>query len=138
GFGTLAEYVFAVNLHIDQLVVHSRAGPHPGRPSPLTALALTLLAAAVLIFDSRPAARARPSEWLVLLAGFIALAGLTGEILGLGTVYRLGLVSVIRVAVPPALGLVLLSLGLMAVTPDAGFIAVLPAPPPAAGPRTRL
>src|SRR5262249_60587871 len=133
GFGTLAEYVFAVNLHIDQLVVHSRAGPHPGRPSPLTALALTLLAAAVLIFDSRPAARARPSEWLVLLAGFIALAGLTGEILGLGTVYRLGHVSGIGVAVPSALSLLVLSLGFLLSTPDAGFMAAATPPPPARG-----
>src|SRR4051794_2928272 len=61
GAGTLVEYVFGVEFRIDQILVPA-PGPeenHPGRPSPPTALALALLGAALLIFDSRPKARAR-------------------------------------------------------------------------------
>src|SRR5262252_6813220 len=54
------------------------AGRHVDRRGRRAALAATLLAVALLIFGLRPRARARPSEWLILGAGLIALTVLLG------------------------------------------------------------
>src|SRR5204863_373947 len=62
GLGTLAEYALAADLRIDQLLFHHGAPPHPGRPSPPTALALSLLSAALFLFDFRTTARKRPAD----------------------------------------------------------------------------
>src|SRR6185295_13148713 len=56
GAATLAEYALGLDLHVDRLLVQHQAGPYPGRPSPPTALALTLLAAAVLLSGVRATA----------------------------------------------------------------------------------
>lgn len=124
GVGTLVEYVLHSDLSIDRLFVTSRVGPYPGRPSPPTALGLTLLSAAILLFDSRPRARARPSEWLVLSAGFIAFTAMLGQLFGAGPLYRRAHAPVIGVAVPTALSLLLTALGLLLERPDAGVVRV--------------
>src|SRR5262245_24036966 len=51
GAGTLFEYIANRDLGIDELIiVTGQASPHPGRPSPLTALALTCLSGGLLLF----------------------------------------------------------------------------------------
>jgi len=125
GVSTLLEYALDANFHIDQLLVPSQAGPFPGRPSPPTALALTLLASARLILDARPTARARPSEWLLVSAGLVAFAALLGQLFGAGPLYRLPRAPVIGVAVPTALGLLLTSAGLLLERPEAGLMRVV-------------
>ena len=130
GVGTLAEYALDVTSGLNQLFVRIGAGPYPGRPSPPTALALTFLAGALLLFDSRPTARARPSEWLILCAGLIGLAALLGQLLGVGPLYRLSRASVVGVAVPTALSLLLTSAGLLLERPHAGVMRVATSPGP--------
>lgn len=130
GAGTLAEYLLGRDLGIDQLLARSGAGPYPGRPSPLTALALTLLASALLVFDSRRAARARPSEWLVLGAGFTALVGLMGHIFGAGPLYQMARAPVVGVALPTAFSLIVTSVGVLLERPDAGVMRVATSPGP--------
>lgn len=124
GLGTLIEYAFAVDLHIDQILLRSTLGPSPGRPSPLTALAFTLLASAILLFDTRPTAYTRPSEWLLISAALTALVGITGQVLGTGVVYRLPRTPVIGMAVPTAVSLLLSSVGLLLARPAAGIMAI--------------
>ena len=130
GLGTLAEYALQVDLSIDQLFVPTQGGPHPGRASPPTQLALTLLAAALLLFDTRRTARVRPSEWLVLLAGATALAGISGLILGAGPFYQLGWTRVVGMALPTSIGLLAISLGLLLERPRAGVMRVATSPGP--------
>ncbi|MFZ6184222.1 PAS domain S-box protein [Nannocystis pusilla] len=130
GLGTLAEYVLAVDLHIDQLLVVSETGPYPGRPSPPTALALACLGAAVLLFDCRRTARVRPSEWLALATGLIACAAALGQLFGAGATYRLVHARVIGVAVPTAISLFLISLGLLLERPDWGCMRIATSPGP--------
>ena len=67
GAGTLLEYLLAVDLRIDRVVASRAVGglPGRGRPAAPTALALSFVGAALLLFDLRPKARARPSEWLL-------------------------------------------------------------------------
>ncbi len=128
GVGTLAEYALAVDLRIDPLLLVVPGGPYPGRPSPPTALALSSLAAALLVFDFRPAARARPSEWLVVCAGMTAFVGLTGFVFGAAPLYRLPHAPVIGVALPTAISLLLTSAGLLLERPAAGVMGVLTSP----------
>jgi PAS domain S-box-containing protein len=130
GVGTLAEYTFDIDLRIDQLLVHTDTAPYPGRPSPPTALALTLLGAAVVFFDVRVSGRARPSEWLVLLAGLLALTAFMGFVFGAAPLYRLARAPVIGVAVPTAVSLLLISIGLLLERPAAGVMGVATSPGP--------
>lgn len=130
GAGTLAEYMLGVDLWLDQILFPAQGGPYPGRPSPPTALALSLLAMALLLFDFRAEARARPSEWLALSAGLTALAALTGFMLGVGPLYRLTDAPVIGVAVPTALSLLCLSAGLLLERPVWGIMRVATSPGP--------
>jgi PAS domain S-box-containing protein len=122
GVATLAEYAFEIDLQVDQLIIASEAGAYPGRPSPPTALSLALLAAALLSFDSRLDARARPSEWLALSGGLIALAAFTGFILGAGPLYFTRRAPLISVAVPTSLSLLFTSAGLLLGRPTAGML----------------
>jgi PAS domain S-box-containing protein len=138
GIGTLAEYALHIDLNIDRVFVASQVGPYPGRPSPPTALALAFLAVAILLFDSRPTARARPSEWLVLFAGFIAFTALLGQLFGEGRLYRLTDAPVIGVAVPTALSLLLTAVGLLLERPDAGVVRVATSAGPGGGLLRRL
>jgi PAS domain S-box-containing protein len=130
GIGTLVEYGLDVDLHIDQLFVRSPAGPHHGRPSPPTALALCLLAAAILVLDYRPTARARPSDWLALAAGLVTFVGLTGFVLGADPLYRSTSTPVIGMALPTSVGLLLTSVGLLLERPGAGIMRTVASPGP--------
>jgi PAS domain S-box-containing protein/MYXO-CTERM domain-containing protein len=128
GVGTLAEYGLEVDLHIDELLVRAQGGSYPGRPSPLTALAITLLAAAILAIGARPDARARPSEWLALAAGLLAFVGLTGWTFGAGPLYRMTSAPVIGVSLPAAVGLLLTCVGLLLERPAAGIMRTVTSP----------
>ena len=123
---SLVEYAGGIDLHIDQLMFagHRSAhpGPYPGRPSPPTALALTLLAAAVFTLNARPGARARPAEWLALSAAVTAFTAILGQLFGAGLLYRITGNQVIGVAVPTAVSLFLTSIGLLLERPQAGVI----------------
>lgn len=130
GVGTLVEYVLATNLGIDQLAVHTRNGPHPGRMSPLAALALTLLASGLLLFDVRSTVRTRPSEWLALGAGLLALVGLTGMLLGAPPLYRWAHSPVVGLSLPTGVSVLLVVSGLLLERPDAGFMRVATSPGP--------
>jgi PAS domain S-box-containing protein len=122
---TLAEYALDLDLHIDQLLIPSGAGPYPGRMSPPTATALMLLAAALLLFDYRRTAPMRPSEWLSMSACLVAYAAALGQVYGAQALYRLEYAPALGAAVPTALSLFLTSAGLLFERPDSGVIAVV-------------
>jgi hypothetical protein len=111
GIMTLAEYALSMDLHIDGLVASDPSGHYPGRMSPPTAVALCLLASALLVFDVRPTARARPSEWISLSAGFVAFVALLGQAFGAGPIYRLPSTPVAGVSVPAAVALFMIATG---------------------------
>jgi PAS domain S-box-containing protein len=125
GAGTLVEYAVAIDLSLDRLLFEPAAGPNPGRPSPPTAFALSLLALALLLVDARPRARARPSEWLGFAAGMIAVAALVGLVLGAGPLYRLARAPVIGVALPTAIGLALVAAGMLLLRTGGGIMGLV-------------
>jgi PAS domain S-box-containing protein len=124
GFLTLAEYALELPFSIDQLAVRSEVGPYPGRPSPPTALALVFLAAGILWWKWRPA------EWLTLLAGLIAFTALLGQAFGAGALYRLIPMPITGVAVHTALGLLLISAGLVLERPGSRLARIASSPNP--------
>lgn len=124
GVATLAEYVLAIDLHMSRLLGLGEVGLYVRRPAAPTALALTCLAVALVLFDFRPTARARPSEWLVLLAALIALTALLGFFFGVSLLYRLVRAPTIGVALPTALGIFLSSVGMLLERSTAGVMRV--------------
>ncbi|MEH2052951.1 MAG: EAL domain-containing protein [Nostoc sp.] len=130
---TLAQYIFQVDIGIDQFFIHDYLtnnlptssntlrisepvqqflikvnGPLPGRPSPNTALGFTLLGVASLCLSV-----VRKRSRLLIIAGLssagtiaIGLVSLLGYISGLGTAYEWGHLT--GVAIPTALGLLIL------------------------------
>ena len=130
GLGTTIEYVTGRDLGIDQLLFEEAAGPYPGRPSPPTAVALALLAGASLLFDNRRRSRARPSERMILCAGLVAFAAIVGAAFGAGPLYRLRTAPVTGVAVPTAVGLLMISAGMFLERPAAGLARLATSPAP--------
>jgi PAS domain S-box-containing protein len=122
GIGTLVEYAAGTSLGLDELLRGGLPGPHPGRPSPLTALALTFLGFALLLFDVRPDSSNRPSDWFGVAAWIIAFTALLGQLFGTAELYRLPRAPVVGVAVPTAVSLFLLSAGLLLERPGSGWM----------------
>jgi PAS domain S-box-containing protein len=130
GAGTLTEYAFGTDLGIDQLLHPGPTGPYPGRPSPQTALALTLLASARFVMALRRAAATRLAGWLVFGAWLISLTALLGQLFGTAELYRLSNAAVIGVAVPTAISLFLTSVGLLFERPHVGPMREATSPGP--------
>jgi PAS domain S-box-containing protein len=114
---TLLEHVSGWNLGIDRLLGHGPhdAAPHPNRMAPNSAGALLAWSLGLLLLDLR-AGRRRPATPLVLAAtgvGFVAIVGYTS---GISDLYRVDVWS--RMAVPTALSVLLLGLGLLLARPQ--------------------
>ena len=133
--GTLAQYALDLNLGLERLFLPLPAGPnsghlYPGLTSPHSATGLALLAAAILVFDARPAKRLRPAEWLILTAGMLGFIALLGQLFGAGPLYRLALEPAIGSSISTALSFIMISFGLLLERPDAGVTRVIAAPSP--------
>src|SRR6476659_2868208 len=125
GVATLAECLLAMDLGIDRALVVVHSGQHPGRPSPVTALALTVLSSALIVFDAGSDGRIRPAECLVLLGGTVAFSALIGMAFGAAPLYRLMRVPMIGVAPATVVALLLISAGMLLERPAAGVMSVV-------------
>ena len=115
---TLIEHGLARDLGIAHVIVE----PAGGRPPPIDAVAVMLFGLALLVFDTRRGARARPSEWLELAAGIVALIAIVAHLFAVpGTSTSMPLL-----AVRPATGIALacLAVGLLVARADAGLVHV--------------
>ena len=129
GLLTLCEYLFALDLGLDQLVLREEEGAigtaAPGRMAPATALNFLLLGAALLLLHwDRPHRR-----WLRGLArALAAVAGLIGLLAVIGYAYRLtslyALPGATQMPVHAALTFMLLAPGVVAARPGSGLPAV--------------
>jgi PAS domain S-box-containing protein len=125
GVATLAEYLLGTDLGIDRALVVVHSGQHPGRPSPVTALALTVLSSALIVFDAGSEGRIRPAECLVLLGGTVAFSALIGMAFGAAPLYRLMRVPMIGVAPATVVALLVISAGMLLERPAAGVMSVV-------------
>jgi diguanylate cyclase (GGDEF)-like protein/PAS domain S-box-containing protein len=84
GLLTLSEYIFRVNLGIDQLLFHAQAGSHgasaPGRMSPMTATVSLSIGMALTLLNWKTRRGGRPSQVLSVCSGLIAMMVLSGYI----------------------------------------------------------
>lgn len=123
GLLTLIEYIFGVNLGIDQLLMAddtaTNSANHPGRMAPAAALCAVASGVSLFSLGSRP----RISPVFALITLLTALVALVGYVFDVGTLRTVGAYT--SMAIHTVTSFMLLSLGIMAAQPLAGFIHVL-------------
>jgi PAS domain S-box-containing protein len=118
---TLGEYIFGWSLPIDQLLFADPASlSFPGRMAPATALCFCLLGLALLLLDTRPFWLSGAMIGVALLA---AWAAIIGYVYGVASLYAINPYSTI--AVPTAIALIILGIGMLCARPDRGLIALV-------------
>ena len=126
GLLTLGEYIFDLNLGIDQLLYGDLQTPiasYPGRMSITTALNFSLLGIALLLMDLKANRGVRLAHFLALIAGAIASIALIGYLYGVESLYSVGAFS--SMALHTALGFAALTLGVLIARPQAGWMAIV-------------
>jgi len=117
GVLTLIEYIFGVDLHIDQLFMEHYIDlqtSNPGRMAPNTALCFSLTGLTVLLailFRTRP----RITSWTATLGALIISLGVTalaGYMIGVEGAYGWGHMT--RMAIHTAAGFIILGIGFVA------------------------
>ena len=111
GSVTLAEYIFGLNLRIDELFIPDPLGSigtsSPGRLAPTTATAFVALGVALLLLDWKTRSGRRPAQVLSLWPALIAMMAICGYIYHASAPSRIWLYTL--VAINTAFGLLLLS-----------------------------
>jgi len=157
GVEIAVRYALRIHLPFDHVFLRNHALAW-GR-SPPTAAALIFLGAAIVLFEVRLDKRARLSKALILCASFIAITALLGYLYGADTHYvvrgapissltvtkataralRLGAERLtLGVAVPGALGGLMICVGLLLERPDSEIMRVFIAPGPGGALMKRL
>jgi diguanylate cyclase (GGDEF)-like protein/PAS domain S-box-containing protein len=123
GASTLGEYLFRVNLGIDELLLRDPAGSTgtsaPGRLSPMTATAFIAIGLALILLDWETRRGRRPSQVLSLWAGFTAMLAISGYLFHATALTRILMYT--QVAVHTAIGLFLLSIAIFLARPRSGI-----------------
>jgi PAS domain-containing protein len=131
GVATLSEYALHVDFGVDRWLSPQRDATDPGRPSPLTAIALTLLAAALLARPSTQNRLLHAAQAMTLAGGFVAFASVVAYVFGAGRFYEVTSGPVRGVTLPTAIALLLASAGTLLRDPDRGVMGLLTGPRPA-------
>lgn len=125
----LAQYIFEIDLRIDDLFFSEAvrdqtvAMAHRGRMAEPTAIAFTLIAASIVLVRARSAAMARLSAGCATAVAVLVIAILLGYLFQAGHLTMIFDFSF--VALNTAVGLGALSVGLLALRPDVGWISLL-------------
>ena len=127
GAATLAEYLFGLNLRIDEMMftepLTAVATYSPGRMAPTTTLAFLALGLALLLLDWTTRRGHRPAQFLSLTVALIAIMSVTGYLYHAIALYRLLLYT--QVAVHTGVALFLLSTAVFLARPRTGITADL-------------
>lgn len=121
GFLNLAQYVFGLDLRIDQLLVRDDSiSPFPGRLAPVTAVdfAACGVGLALLAYSRRIVI----AQALGLVAGFSAFLAIIGYAFGVPLLY--GSFRYTSMALHTGAGCMVLAIGLLAARPREGFMQV--------------
>lgn len=122
----LAETIWDIDLGIDQPELHrwiNDGNPRPGRTAPNGAIAFLLAGAALVLMRARPPWARRAVLVLTVLLASIGVVGVVGYLLNFEALYRWYQFN--RMALPTAVGLIVVSLGLWANWRDAPWHAEL-------------
>jgi len=125
GVLTALEYVTGRNFHIDELVVRDYALtafiPSPGRMAVTTAISFALLGSSLLLTKNRRLVVVRQS--VALAVGGVCIVNLIGYLYGIQN-YR-GMALYTSIALHTSLTLLILCVGVLCSTADAGCIATV-------------
>jgi PAS domain S-box-containing protein len=123
---TLAQYVFELNLGIDELVFKESAGAlytsHPNRMSPITAMNFLLIGSASVLLDRERRWVWVGSQVLILLALTVSGLTLVGYIYESQSLYRID--SLTPIALPTALTFFILCVGALCARPERGVMVI--------------
>jgi len=120
-----SQYVHGHDLGVDLLLFYEPPGTvgtvHPGRMASNTSLCFLLVGMGLLLADTRYGAAVTPAVGVVV--GVAGLLALVGYFTGLTNLY--GFAKQTQMAVPTAVGILLLGFGLLACRPDRGPMRLL-------------
>lgn len=124
---TMSQYIFGIELGIDQLLASARGDrlltSSPGRMAPTTAVGFFLFATAMVV-DQLPVRRALlVSRSIASLLFLLGLIGVLGYAYGVPALY-LGIRGVTATALPTALLFMVLAVGIVWLRPRFGFPAM--------------
>ncbi len=123
GAATLIQYVFEWDLGIDMLLFSDPPGltltSHPGRMAPATALSFAIAGLSLSLLDGTR--RHWASQLSALFVLLVAMTAVAGYLYGIEALYRVGPYT--TMAMHTALGLAVLSGGILLARPDSGFMA---------------
>lgn len=126
GFLTLVEYMFNVNIGIDQMLFKEAAGAlntvSPNRMAFTAAFNLCMAGIAIFLMDVKVSGHYRPSNFFAILGFFVSLLALIGYLFGVSLLYMIPQFTAI--AIYAAVLFVLLFLALIFARPDSGFMAI--------------
>ncbi|MBD2461189.1 PAS domain S-box protein [Oscillatoria sp. FACHB-1407] len=127
GLLTVSQYLFHINLGIDQLLVVEPATAvgtsHPGRMAPLTAVSFILIGLALLFSSQRLQNFVQPIQAIVFTVGIIAFQALVGYAYKIEALY--GISYYTQMAVHTALTFLLLCVGILYLYPNHGLVRIL-------------
>jgi PAS domain S-box-containing protein len=122
GAATLVEYVFGLNLRIDQLLFRdplgATAASSPGRMAPSTAMAFLAIGIALLLLDWSTRRGERPAQLVSVSAGLIAMGAINNYVYQPNAQY--GIPSFSNLALQTMIALLLLSAAVFFARPRAG------------------
>jgi signal transduction histidine kinase/CheY-like chemotaxis protein len=121
GVLTLCGYVLGQNLGLDALVFRGRL--EGNRIAPNTGLCLALLGLALWLLERTPRSRRAPAQLVALLPMGIAGVSLLGYVFRVAELY--GVQSYIPMALPTAVCVFTLGLGILCARPDRGIVSLI-------------
>lgn len=123
-FLTLLQHALGVELGIDQLLCVGEPGSaHPGRMSPNAAVSYVAVGTALVLLDTKVAALRATREALAIAVFAIGFIAATGYALGVTSLY--GISGHASMAFHTMLGLLALSMGVLASRPKSAVMAIL-------------
>ncbi len=123
---TLAEYLFDLDLGIDQLIFPDTSqvthNLPPGRMSPIAAFNFLMIGFALFSLKARQSRVAACAHWLVIFPIFFATLAIVGYAYGVSSLYKIGPYS--SMALHTALSFLILALALLAADSAHGFARI--------------
>lgn len=127
GFLTITEYLFNINLGIDQILFQEAPGAlntsSPNRMAFNAAINILLTGIALLIFDSETKKGQRPAQYLIIAMGFISLLSITGYLYQASELYQIA--NYTGIAIYVASTFILIVFSALFARPDNGIMEIL-------------
>ncbi len=127
GFLTLIEYIFNINLGIDQILFKETIGAlhtsSPNRMAFSAALTTFLAGMSILLLDVKIHSNYRPAQILTIIGGLISLLALLGYVYGVSALYYIPQYTAI--ALYAALSFMLVFIAIMFERPNKGIMSLI-------------